>query len=143
MSAAFHGQQQVVLAREVHRGADVGDAGRLHDQRGMLVDRFVQHPPGLVVARVARQEQRATQARLQLLDGRLLDDGRAAAPGHGRNAAGGLGCRLIHREHAAVGQRTGDCRGHGCLEEVPSVHFVSPSGLFSFRKAERSSSTAA
>ncbi len=54
VATALDGEQEIALARESDGRADVGDTARLHDQRRMPVDRFVQHATRLVVAWLAR-----------------------------------------------------------------------------------------
>ena len=59
VAAALDREQQLALAREVHGVAHVRDAGRLHDERGPACRSSVQHAARLVVAGIAREQQRA------------------------------------------------------------------------------------
>ncbi len=77
VAAALDRDQQLALAREVDRALDVRGAGRLHDERRVPVELRVQDAPRRVVARIAREQQRPAQARLELGDRGLLDDRRA------------------------------------------------------------------
>ena len=54
VTAALHGDEQVVLAREVDALLDVVGVGGLGDQAGVLVDHAVEDVTGFVVAGVAR-----------------------------------------------------------------------------------------
>ena len=128
VAAAFHGDEQLALAREAHRVADVRDARRLHDERRTLVDRAVQHTPRFVVARVAGQQQRAAQARLELRDRRLLDDRRRAVELDRGEAARGLRSGLVERVEPGRRQRVCDRGGERGLEETAAVDHQALSG---------------
>ena len=73
VTAALDGQQQLALACEVDRRTDVRGTGRLHDERGIAIDRAVEHAARFVVARLTAQEERTAQPRLQLLQRRLFE----------------------------------------------------------------------
>ena len=97
MAAALHRHQQLAVVGEADRLPDVGDAGRLHNQRRMPVDRFVQHPARRVVARIAGQQERAAQAVAQFLQGSFLKGNGCTVASHCRYVAGD--------RHAAPGRQ--------------------------------------
>ncbi len=67
MAAASHRHQQVVGPGEVDRRDDIGGPSTAGDERGVAVDHAVPDFAGVVVARVARMEEWATQAGLEAL----------------------------------------------------------------------------
>ena len=111
VAAALDREQQVAIAREAHRAHDVRDAGRLHDERRVHVDGFVQHAARRVVARIAGEEQGPAQARLEIGERRLLDDRGRAVELDGGEAARGLRRRLVERVEPRRRQRVRDGGG--------------------------------
>ncbi len=73
VAAAFHGKQQAVVPGEADGTADVRRAGRLHDERRVLVEGGIQQLAGVVVARTAREQQFALQAVAEFLHGRFRE----------------------------------------------------------------------
>ena len=80
VAAAADGHDDVVVAREIDRGDDVGDVGALGDERRALVDHRVVDGAGLVVARVAALDEIAAHGGGQSLDGCFVK-GRGALDG--------------------------------------------------------------
>ena len=104
MAAAFHRDQQVVGACEADRRLHVGGTGRLRDERGMFVERRVQHQPRLVVAVVAGDQQLASHLRGEIADVSALEKDRASVAGDGGHIGDGAGAD--HRVRGAdAGQR--------------------------------------
>ena len=71
--AAAHGDQQPSLLGEADGGADIGDPGASRDESRVPIDRAVPHLAVLVISRIARADELAVEHRLQLLDGRAVD----------------------------------------------------------------------
>ena len=120
VSAALHGEQELVCTCEIDRRAHVRGAGRLHHECGVSIDGGIQHATRLVIARRARQEQRTPQAgpeRLQFLVRQR--DGRSAA----RDCRDFAGQRLCGRGEQAARQRRCDRYGQRRPQELPPVHF--------------------
>jgi hypothetical protein len=92
---ALDAQQQVVLARELHAGNHVGSAQAAGDRGGVLVDHCVPHGPGFLVADIAGEDHRAPQARLQAVEGLLLQVYLAA--GNRRRFHGRGSCSLVEK----------------------------------------------
>ena len=89
MAAALHGDEQLALARKGDRVPDVRGTGRLHDERRVLVELGVQDPARRVVARIAGEQERPAQARLEFGDRHLFKDGcRAVELDRGETARG-------------------------------------------------------
>ena len=57
-----------MVARDLHRIGDVGEAAATRDQRRPLVDQAVMDPPRLLVARIARLEDLPGESLGQLAD---------------------------------------------------------------------------
>ena len=87
VATALHGDEQLALARKGDRAADIRGAGRLHDERRVLVELRVQDSARRVVALISCEQERAAQARLELGDRRLLNDRRRAVELDRREAA--------------------------------------------------------
>ena len=75
VAAAADGDGEVLLAREARRPHDVGDAGTAGDQGRAAVDRAVPDRARLVVVRVARTDELAAQALLELGERGLAERG--------------------------------------------------------------------
>jgi hypothetical protein len=73
VASTFDGQQHLSLPRESHGILDIGNAGRLDDQRRMEVDRPVEDPPRFVVAVVSGQQKVAAQTVGKLLHSRAFE----------------------------------------------------------------------
>jgi hypothetical protein len=93
VAAALDRQQQVALAGEGDGVHDVRRAGRLHDQRRVLVDARVQDPASDVIALEAGQQQAPAQGLRQLLERRLFQRHLGAAAGNGTDVATDFGQR--------------------------------------------------
>ena len=124
VATALDCEQQIALARERDGGADVGDAARLHDQRGMPVDRFVQHATRLVVARLARQQQGATETVPKRLHRARLEGDRRSIAGDGLDRASNARRRQQVARRKARGNRARQRRS----KEVASIHKDYPGG---------------
>src|SRR6202008_805094 len=90
VAAAADGDLELVLAREAHRGLDVGGAVAANHQGRPAVDQPVVHLPGIVVAGVGGREHGAGELRAEGLEwkrgGRhrvtlLIDEGSGPAAG--------------------------------------------------------------
>src|SRR5439155_15944745 len=74
--------QQVVDTSKTDRGDDIRHPSAAHDQGRMAVNHTIPHLPGVLIAYILRTQQRATQARLEIVDGRFLEDGLLEAHAH-------------------------------------------------------------
>src|SRR5262245_33553272 len=74
VTATAHGHAHMVLPGKVDCGDYIGRASAAHDQRRPLVYHRIVDLPSCVIAVIARTEQGATQARLELLHGGFLKD---------------------------------------------------------------------
>ena len=73
VAAAAHRHRQLVLAHEVHRGDDVGDAGTHDDEQRTLVDHPVPDPAGVVVLGVTARDDPSAQAGLEVGHERVVE----------------------------------------------------------------------
>jgi hypothetical protein len=69
--AASHRDELLVLAREANRGDHVGHAGAAGDQPWATIDGAVPDPPLLIVGRILRADQDASERCLELIDREL------------------------------------------------------------------------
>ena len=90
MATALHGEEQLAFARKGDGVLDIRGAGRLHDERGVLVELRVQDAARRVVARISGEQEWPAQARLELGDRRLFKDRRRAVELDRGEAARGL-----------------------------------------------------
>ena len=90
VATALHGDEQLALARKGDRAPDIRGAGRLHDERRVLVELRMQDAARRVVALVSCEQERPAQARLELGNRRLLNDRRRAVELDRGEAARGL-----------------------------------------------------
>jgi hypothetical protein len=70
-----------VGAREIDGLDHIGDPSTAGDERRPTVDHAIPDSTGLIVARVARTEQRAAHTRHEALDGGLVKHGVSATGG--------------------------------------------------------------
>ena len=112
VAPAFDRQQEAaVVPGEVHRGADVGGAGGLGDQRRMFVERGIEDLPGLIVAVVAGQQHRAPHAGPEVRDRLAREGDPFAVAGDGAQILGEPG-RLPEQRGGALVPSEGR-GGHG------------------------------
>ena len=119
-----HGREQIALARERHRMADVLAAQAARDQCRALVVHAVPDFAGVVVFRVPGENDWPGQAFAQLPDGRLFKFDFCAIERDCSKARVGLGCD--RRLAIAPGKHWNGCRhtGSNCrAAEFSSVHF--------------------
>ena len=90
VATALHGDEQLALARKSDCAPDIRGAGRLHDERRVLVELRMQDAARRVVALVSCEQERPAQARLELGNRRLLNDRRRAVELDRGEAARGL-----------------------------------------------------
>ena len=83
VAAASYRHQQVVGPGEVDRRDDIGGPSTAGDERGVAVDHAVPDCAGVVIARVARTEEWATQAGREALHSRRVQH--EACPAGGRD----------------------------------------------------------
>jgi hypothetical protein len=72
MSAASHGDGQILLARECHRGDNVAHAGRSNDEGGTDVGARLPHHSAGVILAVIRPDNVALNEINERLDGELV-----------------------------------------------------------------------
>ena len=72
MTAAFYGQYEAVLAREVDARYNIGNTEAAHDERWPAVDHGIPDGARIIVPRVIRSDQLTAQTLLEFLDGVLL-----------------------------------------------------------------------
>jgi hypothetical protein len=96
VSAALHGEQHLVRAREVDRRLHVRGVLGLRDQRRVAVERGIHDRARRVVALVSGHEQRAPELAGELADVGALERDGAAVAGDRREVPDGL-VRSHHR----------------------------------------------
>src|SRR5262249_19242395 len=74
--------QQVVATGKTDRGDDIGHASAAHDHGRMAVNHPIPHLPGVFVTAITGAQERATQARFEIVDRRFLEDGVLEARAH-------------------------------------------------------------
>ncbi len=81
-------QQAAMVAREVHRHADIRDTGRLHHQRRVLVEARFQDAASLVIPVLAGQQQSAAQRAAQVRERTTAQRHPCAIARHGLDVLG-------------------------------------------------------
>ena len=81
MAATLHCHEEFPLACEDHGILNVGYAARLHNQRRILVYRFVKDAASFVVSLASREQKIATQAVAQFLKRCFFQDDIAPVTG--------------------------------------------------------------
>ncbi len=76
VAAASDGNQETVIAREIHGPHDVCDIHALRDQAWFFVDHPVIHLSGVVIICVARLNQSASEVWFELGDGIFVEHGK-------------------------------------------------------------------
>jgi hypothetical protein len=90
VACSADGNEQIFLAGEVYRLNHIVRARAAGDESRTPVDGGVKHCPRIVISVVARCEQMAAKARLQLLDGGGSNHDRASV--RGQNLQFGVCC---------------------------------------------------
>jgi hypothetical protein len=72
VTAAFDGEYETELAREVNARYNIGNAETARDERGPAVDHGVPDGARIIVPRILRSDQLTAQALLEFPDGVFL-----------------------------------------------------------------------
>ena len=73
VGAAPDGQQQVIVASEMHGGDHVGDIRAAHDEPGVTVDHAVVDATGLIVIGVLGRDQATTQTAPEISNSSVVE----------------------------------------------------------------------
>jgi hypothetical protein len=126
MPAALYGEEQtLIVAREVDRSADVRDSCGLHNNRGALVEGWIEDASRIVVAAFSREKQASTQLAFEVREHLRRERHALTVARNGFDileesaiAVGDCGEERPARDREGYRGRCGDCG----LEESPSPH---------------------